>query len=216
MSEEASEAKPQRREWLKRVLIGIVALFVLLWLSSLWSRYEWVKRHYSSYADIDLQMTKEEVQYAAGIPPHVVADPDPKKPSALLAVYQVDGKDPINALPKGRTYQSFNQWDYEAHGHRIDVVFQPESKRVMSISCFDQSDTPTCPWTYSIKVGMDENELVKELGQPTRASVSNGVKIMYWNDFGVEVTLQRRKAYMIRRDKPQASALWIVLRHYLW
>jgi hypothetical protein len=102
----------------------------------------------TSYYGIALSDEQSEVQYKLGVPPHVVgprgtgsgwrADP---------LVYDVDG-DPAtdkSALPRGQNFADFDEWSYTAPsgtGGRLDVSFDPKTKKVWEIACFSSSVEP--------------------------------------------------------------------------
>lgn len=94
---------------------------------------------------------------------------------------------------------------------RIDVDFSPDSQRVVRISCFAGTSTTnasSCPVLVGVSAGATEEEVVKRLGTPSKAEISQGfetVKTLYYSQWNVAFMLEKRRVYGLQIDSGMAT-----------
>lgn len=166
----------------------------------------------TSYYGIALSDGKSEVQYKLGVPPHAVGPPGTGSGwRAAPLVYDVDG-DPAtdkSALPRGQNFSDFDEWSYTAPsgtGGRLDVSFDPETKKVWEIACFSSTvERGSCNSAAGVNIGDTEGDVKSALGQPSLEELSGVTKTITYDKLNVRLYLTKQKVYMIKVRLHQAS-----------
>lgn len=158
----------------------------------------------TAYYGVDLSDGKSEVEYKLGVPPNVVGPVDESQSGWRRGppVYDVSANSAnINALPRGRDFQSFDEWSYsvpsDAGGH-LSVTFDPETKKVREIGCFTSSVTRgACNGAAGVNVGDSEANVKNTLGQPTSENLSGVSKSLIYGKLNIKLYLTKQMVYMI-------------------
>jgi hypothetical protein len=209
-----------RLPYRKTFLWFIVALSIALIATGIWLRGEWTsyKNPPSIYGKIWLGDSREEVRYKLGDPPEV--DDDVQSAQGADRVYVTNRKDPINAMPADRTVNQFNTWQYPGRGDdaHYDVYFDATTGRAIALVCFDffQPTTHYCPSLFGIAIDDSESEVINAIGEPTRESISEGVKILEYDDRGIVVRLSKERVYSLQLSRPKNPAPPSVLAFLHW
>ena len=209
-----------RLPYRKTLLWFIVALSMALiamgnWLTGEWTSY---RNPPSTYGKIGLGDSRDEVRYKLGEPPE--ADDDVQNAQGAGRVYVTNRKDPINALPADTTVNQINTWHYPGRGDdaHYDVYFDATTGRAIALVCFDffQPTTHYCPSLFGIAIDDSESEVINVIGEPTRKSISEGVKILEYDDRGIVVKLSKERVYSLQLSRPKNPAPPSVLAFLRW
>lgn len=157
----------------------------------------------SSYANISVGDSKDEVRYALGSPTEVAED----APSTSdLAGWQVLFA--VSDLKDGKHFSDYDSWTYDSSSEgRIDVDFSPESGKVIRVFCYATAER-RCPQLLGISDGATEDEVVQRLGEPSAAEIgpkSPEKKISY-NHFNVVFLLVKRRVYALQLESDEWRA----------
>jgi hypothetical protein len=199
-----------RLPYRKTFLWFAAALSVALIATGIWLRIEWTsyKNPPSIYGKIELGDSREEVRYKLGDPPEV--DGDVPNAEGAVRVYSTNREDPINAMPADKTVNQFNTWQYLGRGDNAhyDVYFDATTGRAASLVCFDffQPTTHYCPSLFGIAIDDSESKVINIIGEPTRKSISEGVKVLVYDDRGIVVRLSKERVYSLQLSRPTNSA----------
>ena len=164
----------------------------------------------------------DEIKYALGHPPFVLSPEthDAEFDGYFQHVYQTDGKDPKNAMPAGKKVEDFLYWAYEEADRRIDLAFDPNTKRVSEIGCYVDSTAPGgksgyCAALFGIDSNSTEASVSATLGTPDAEKFSGPSKSLRYKSLGLEVTLSKRRVYMLRKTDLAGSSVRWFLSHRL-
>jgi hypothetical protein len=171
------------------------------------------------WSEVSLYETKKAVRDRIGIPDAVIEDDCTKDEFGCnFREYYVNGTDPKNVIPDGKSFSEYNRWSYaqkladgSATGY-FEVDFDRTTKKVDKVGCFANStDNPfVCgiiavskendnldPTT--IAIGTTEDELKKILGNPSSEKVDapSSSKTIEYKDYNLEFDLAKWKVYMI-------------------
>jgi hypothetical protein len=201
----------RRLPFRKPFLWFTVALSSALTATGVWLNGEWTsyRNPPSVYGKIGLGDSREVVRYKLGDPPEVDdALVEAQVQNALGATRAY--ANPIHALPAGKTISQFNTWQYPGRGDdaHYDVYFEASTGRAIALACFDlfQPTTHYCPSLFGIAIDDSESEVIDVIGEPTRQSISEGVKILEYDDRGIVVRLSKERVYGLQLSHPKNSA----------
>ncbi|ANT49756.1 hypothetical protein [Mesorhizobium amorphae] len=212
---------------LVKFLTLAAVLSVLTWVGFKVSAYRDFMRDLNTYQGVKLGDSMDETKYALGYPPFVVGPPEsgtPDKPAPdfqFSPIYQTDGNDPKNAMPDGKKVGDFLGWQYEETDHRIDLSFDPETKRISEIGCYANSSVngntkQLCPALFGIDSNSSEDEVLAKLGSPDAQKIEGASKSLRYDEIGLEVTLSKRRVYMLSKTYPVGSSIgWFLANRLL-
>ncbi|TRC72038.1 hypothetical protein FJV83_31430 [Mesorhizobium sp. WSM4307] len=200
---------------LVKVLAIAAAIGLFSWLGFEVSEYRDFVRDLNAYQGVKLGDSMDEIKYALGYPPFVLAPPEagtsdkPEPDFHFLLMYQTDGNDPKNAMPNGKKVEDFSDWQYVERDHRIDLSFDPTSKRISGIGCYSDSSVngQRCPSLFGIDSNTYEDEVLAKLGMPNAEKLSGASKSFRYDAIGLEVTLSKRRVYMLNKTNPAGSSI---------
>jgi hypothetical protein len=194
-------ARKSARARIVWILVAVCAvLFCVGWTLHVYGQFG---QQLSFLGGIVLGDTRGEIRYKLGVP-SVVYGNDGSGEARMRAYYTDPEKDPTNAVPAGADIDVYPIWSYNngpSLSAHLDLTFDPNSRRVIKITCVDQSDPPTgyCGRLVGAGIGDAELRITALFGSPTRQSIDEktGVKTMDYNDMGVVFVLARRRVYGI-------------------
>lgn len=152
----------------------------------------------TEFQTIALGASMDEVAYALGVPPEVLkpakwTTPEGKSVDALETVKQEE-------LAKSKTiYKDYLFWQYPSPINRIDLSFDPVSKTVIEVGCYtsdEQRHWNACD-VNGINVGLTEDQIIDQLGTPTRSEIDGISKRLDYDSWNMSVYLGKRVAYYI-------------------
>lgn len=200
--------------WFAVVLSGAL-IATGIWLTREWARYA---NPPSIYGKIGLGDSREEVRYKLGDPPEV--DGDVPNAQGAVRVYSTNRDDPVNAIPADKSVNQFNTWQYPGKGDdaHYDVYFDATTGRANVLVCFDffRPTTHYCPSLFGIAIDDSESEVINVIGEPTRKSISEGVKVLVYDDRGIVVRLSKERVYSLQLGHPKKPAPRSVLAFLHW
>ncbi len=162
-----------------------------------------------SYYGVTIGSTKNEVGYKLGYPTKVMTPfrDDPDRPgwkvSDDLDVNESGNIDMSDPSP-GRALEEFHKWRYIKGNGWVDVEFDTDKNRLLSISCMDSSDGPRtgCQQLAGIRAGTSEADLRDKLGKPTKEDITSVFKFMEYSHMGLRFMLDKSGVYLITLAKP--------------
>lgn len=202
-------------------IIGlIILLFLWLYLSTAWAAYQNYRTDLNSYMGLKIGASREEAIYVFGYPDQVIGDgeinPSPELEGEWARMYDVTGNDPVNAMPKGKTINDYDEWSFNKDGYRVEVEFDKRQNKVETISCMADDGEGVCPGIMGIVTGDDEDAITNQLGKADLFQYVGTSKSYRWLGLGIDVSLVERKAYMVKKHAAKgASASWLLNHIFL-
>jgi len=148
----------------------------------------------TTYADLTLGMTMDEVRYVRGDPEFVVKTYVTRGLTAeeFLNAVQVDD------LKHDNDMKTYLTWGFpEKQQPWIVVSFDRRTKTLRNIWCFTGIDnignSNACPPLDGVRVGTSEEALVERLGEPSNQSIYGGDKTIDYNQYGLWFLLVRKR-----------------------
>jgi hypothetical protein len=94
----------------------------------------------------------------------------------------------------------FAQWLYDRQSAVQRIDFEPDTMRLISISCAAAAGPGllACPRTLGVGVGDSELQLLERLGVPSHEQLHEGRKLMRYNELGYEFVLENLGVRSIR------------------
>jgi len=159
-----------------------------------------INQKQEKYADLKLDMSRDEVIYVRGFPHHVVdlqneESLEPGPWSKYNRVYSA------NEIPQGKSIYDYSQWDFQYGRYRIDVFFDPKKKTVKSIRCYSNTKDRDCPTLSGISDGDSEDQVSTKFGAPSSSEIKVPTKTIEYNKLGYRFYLTQLKVYMIELYK---------------
>lgn len=190
---------------------------VLAYSAHLAAKYREFKNQLSTFHNVHLGDSREEVTYRLGVPTHVYGLPEKGDYGWWQNVYSVNaGTNDLDAMPANTNVRDYDDWSYEEANNpmRLTVKFK-KTGVVGSLELYcDSSIRRGWGPVAGICCG-DSEEDVRRLGEPTRQKIDGVSKTIEYRDLGLELTLSKGKAYMIRIQGVPARAtgmFWRFLR----
>jgi hypothetical protein len=158
----------------------------------------------TEFERVTLGMAMDEVMYNLGYPEDMLyEDTITKKPSFIkgkwLAYATKEERDKNKTGARDYLY-----WQYPSKNtkdtKRIDVEFDTDTKKVVSIGCYVQSNAWVSPNTCAINgiQALDTEEIiVGKLGKPSKEVIDGITKTMQYEKYNMEINLEQRYAYYI-------------------
>lgn len=228
MTDITNTTQPPRR-WgrlLVRVLLWIVGIIILLvliiWLIGVHSDWKQFQRDREGYLGIKLGASMDEATYVFGTPTYVLGPPekdtglpDPENGGEWQQVLTVDGSDPKNKIPDGKTVKDYLDWQTKLDGYSANISFDPKTKKVIRITCelSGPNDSASCPWLYGVSQYDDEDRLVDKLGPAKWHQYSGPSKGLKWDGIGLEIQLMQKKPYMITKNADSSAGFGWFFKH---
>jgi hypothetical protein len=156
---------------------------------------------FDSYLGISLNSSMDEVKYALGVPsevlfkddkPFKLADGTTIKDSLVVAT-----KDEIRAK---NGVNNFFYWQYNLPEYRIDVSFDSNLKKVISIGCYVANSSSYKPKNCEIggfNVKADEASILEKLGKPERDEINGVTKTLFYNQLNLQLIFEKKQLYYI-------------------
>jgi hypothetical protein len=133
------------------------------------------------------------VKYVLGHPPEflVVGAKDPnnekrKDPRVILT----------NDKNEGHLISQSDVWFYPDQQTTITIDFDKPGGVITSIACISQA-TYGCPEIFGIRVGTDEDHVLKHLGKPNAEVFRDSAKVLRYNRYNMTLYLTKKKVYMV-------------------
>ncbi|ARQ08628.1 hypothetical protein NXC12_CH00537 [Rhizobium etli] len=201
----------RRRGMAVRIIAASALATLAAWVWIKVQAYHDFRRDLTSYRGIRLGDTMEEIEYALGYPPFVLDAPayDAEMGGYSMRVYQTDNKDPQNLMPASMKVQDFLGWQYQQDSHRIDVTFDATKKQVSGIGCYANGPAQQCPSIFGIDSNSSEDDVLASLGKADAYKYEGPSKSYRYDAIGLEVSMEKRRVYMVEKTPPQGSgARW--------
>lgn len=195
---QAKNSSILKRNYLsKSFVIPVFLFFIILIGYHLSNSFQRKRGPVTSYMGINLNSTMDEVQYALGFPTYVY-DVDPVKlgDGTILGLFIAAKKEDINS--KG--INNFFYWQYGTSDHYIDVGFDPNERKVISIGCYVSDSSPLIPKECEIlkfNVKEDESVIKDRLGSPFDEKLIDVTKTLYYKDINLNLRFHKKKLYYI-------------------
>jgi hypothetical protein len=145
------------------------------------------------YGFLNPGMSRADVLYFSGAPTRVRHDGGWQAPGA------------------GHDASTATEWSYERpDSGRIRALFDPASGKMTRISCAeDNGASLACPSTLSIAIGTTEDRIWYLLGRPTRQAYRGDVKIIDYDDLGLQFSLRRFSVFEIGLSERSGPLSWL-------
>ncbi|HEV2596440.1 MAG TPA: hypothetical protein VGU01_14710 [Sphingomicrobium sp.] len=212
---------------LKRLFVSFVSLFfvvaLLLYVDEVRRAYLAYERDGAGYMGLNVGASADDVLYLLGYPQSVVGEPEPERVPGFgeviwdPRVYQVNGKDPQNAIPAGKTINDYFRWEWERNNDRIDVTFDPKTRHVTKIACMaDQSRWDwECPRIFGVNTETHEDEVRDLLGEPNWVKHDGVAKTLGYDELGLALTLTQQRVYLLEKTPARGASWQWKLKHIL-
>jgi len=183
----------------KRVGLVIMAL-VMSW--AIYQTYDYIKnipRAVTTFEDVKLGETKDQVFYALGSPTEVLYGPkDPNSTNIFDRFSPIATKEQIDKTPLGE--KGFNHWQYTRKDlPRLDIKYNNEGK-VELIGCYVSPKE----WVYvnsclvnGIQSLDSEDRILDKLGKPDSEAINGVTKTMEYKKYNMQIFLEKKYAYYI-------------------
>ena len=219
---------PPRRTWGQRgkrgllwIFSAIVGLVALVWSAGQWDAWKQFNQDLVQFETIQIGAPMAEVRYALGEPQFVLADdPDRSNPFSKYGriAYDVSATGRSTSMPKNTTVEHFDVWEWHQDKERIDINFDLRTKIVKVVGCYvkDPTDTTSsCRTVGSLWAGDTETELLGKLGHPDRVDYgsSGQTKTAHYDALGLDVHMEKRRVYFIRKRAPGDAGFWWWISH---
>lgn len=200
-------------------LFGVLAVLVSLGTYAA-VRYEEFNRQLTSYMGVPLGASMDEVEYALGSPPEVLAlrAPDPNGPPGTFK--WLHGKVwsyGTDELPKGTDLYDHPEWSYPDWG----LLTFNERRRLYEVRCHGgrwNTKRRQCISVFGLNVGSTESEIFNTLGEPDRQEINSGLKSFYFVKLGLVLDLEKGRVVYIDKRSPSMSPtlIWFVTHPRAW
>lgn len=198
-------------------LLAIIAvLILLLWVGVVWERWGTFQRDRVGYMGLKIGSSMDEAIYVFGYPTEVLLPADKERWSYVLTV---EGTDPKNSIPAGKTVRDYDRWQLAKDATRVDIWFDPETKNVTRIGCYvdkGHGSNGWCPPIFGVNTTDDEDEIEGNLGKPNKQKYDGSSKSYRWDAIGLEVSLEKKEAYMIVKNSDGDPGLAWFLKHQIF
>jgi hypothetical protein len=179
---------------------SIVVLIIGLWLNAQFDSYQLFKRELVEFHGLKLGASRLEARYALGYPHWVTDDVEVKEMPGFYTTYDVTATAGPTMIPKGKTIEYFDDWNWNLGEESVGVVFDPKTKLITSINCYvndENTSYPNCSGIGSITAGDSEDSVIGRLGQPDRVDFPERAttKTLIYDDISLEVDLSKREVY---------------------
>lgn len=176
-----------------RLIAGILIVLLIVRVASAGYAFRFDS---SGYAGVGLGNSRQDVLYGIGQPAETADASGAWRPFRTTAELAANG------------------WAYQdSGGGRVDVRFDERDGKVGSVSCTQSEAIPSaCGHLYGIGLGDSEDRLSFKLGRPTAERLATGVKIVRYDDLGVEFTLKQYTVYKIKALRERGGAFARTLR----
>jgi hypothetical protein len=164
----------------------------------------------TNFLGIKLGDDKDQVIYSLGNP-DFIADVNDRD---AFGGYKVYKKNEFANLPGG--FKPFNAWQYAINENDFVysyVEFDKAKEKVNSIICYVTQEPTESRLTKAASLeacklnnlGLydSENKVLAELGDPKKEEINNGVKVMYYPNLNMEISLAKRSVVGIRVLSPK-------------
>jgi hypothetical protein len=166
------------------------------YLASAWLSFS---RDRSGFADAYMGATPQEVLYLIGRPDRVK--------SAASGPW-TKASDPSTA----------SDWLYDRKSAQLRIQFDPASGSVNRIVCSSvrKGTLADCPSPFGVAVGDSEIQLLDRIGQASWERLSNGSKLMHYDELGYEFRLESFLVTAISYRAPRSSTADTLVRFSRW
>lgn len=172
------------------LLAGAIAILLAIFGLAEWKKYSDNKPYRAtSYAEISLGDTQNEILYSLGPPPNFIGP--------TQSVLEIKEAEDIKEDEKNLSFSDSKEWLYTDRQGRIDVAFDKPGGRVISIACYSDSYF-LCPTIFGIHDGSNENDVISHLGQPSSERIDGVAKIIRYSQYNLTLYLAKRQVYMLK------------------
>lgn len=196
---------------MKKILLGIVAAIVVFvlgangakYVSDISLAYSAFKESMSGLHGVKLGDSQEELLYAMGEPDYVQRDINSPERS-VTAGFQ-----------DGTKISDYRIWKWTRTAPILSAEFDPTSKSVVIIGCYENPFKPGCRTVggiTSFSSGAYEDYIVGRLGAPDRtdyAPVSGtAVKYLHYDTLGLQLAMKERRLVAVWKSKAEPDFFW--------
>ena len=159
----------------------------------------------NAFQSVKLGSSMDEVRYARGGATDFFVDDEKSSDWGQRVVAASDlGKGDLS----GKKDSDFVNWSWNESNRRVDVSFDPHTKLVTSVSCFDDKSAAACS-VAGIATGDDEETALAVLGRDVAKYLAVGGSTLRVDSASrnLSLYLTKKKVYMIKvldvsKDKP--------------
>jgi len=195
----------------------LVVIALLVYVDAVRRSYDAYEKDTAGYVGLNIGAPADEALYVFGVPQEVFGPPERVRglEGVWSRVYQVDGKDPKNALPQGQTVKDYNDWQFDRDNHHITVTFDPKTRRVKAVGCYvDLSRWDwECPRIFGVNTETHEDEVRERLGQPSWVKHDGVNKSLGYDDVGLELTLTQQRVFKLEKHAATGATWQWKLKH---
>ena len=205
---ESEPSKSPKRSKVKMVCLLVIAVGVLAFCVHLAVKYHEFSNQITVVRNIHIGDSREEVTYRLGMPTSVLGAPEKGDFGWWQHVFKVNAdKSDKDAMPPATKVEEYSEWQYEEPNSpvRLTVEFT-KAGLVKSLELYCDSSV-RYGWgsVAGIYCGDSEEEVLR-LGAPSQQHLDGVSKTIEYRDIGVEVTLSKGRAYLIKIKGPQNKA----------
>lgn len=167
--------------------------------------YEIFKKSVSELHGLRPKESQEEVLYSMGKPDYVYKDDNSRRYG-------------VSELPIGTNINDYLIWEWlpkSGHPNNLNVEFDPSSKLVLMVSCFENPYMPAChtiAGISSLLIGGSEDYIVDRLGPADDVSYSNEggteLKFLFYKSLGLHFTMKEGHIVVIRKGEADPDFFW--------
>lgn len=193
------------------VLVGLIAIVAVGTIYLLNQQRHDREKQLSSYYDVRLGDSKEEVGYKLGYPSSVQGPyrPDPNHEGWQLSDdLKVNKNGDLEGAPDdppgGSALQKFDEWHYDLPPDRITVHFDENRKTASEVTCqsWKTNSASKCRPILGVSVGSSEQQVREKLGPPERENITGIFKEMSYPSLGISLMLTKGEVYLIKKTRP--------------
>ena len=150
--------------------------------------------HQTKYAGLSLGMNMAQVEYVTGEPEYVSnlnGEPEQGTGAERVASADIDES----------TVRKHLDWQYaKPLGAGLEIEFDPNTKRLRKIACYDLKLEGKCPPLAGIPDGISQAELFDKLGPPSTHSGSEENSTVTYRQLGVFFFIMRNQVHALGVD----------------
>jgi hypothetical protein len=201
-------SKSPKRSKAKVAFLLILTLVILTCCAHLAVKYHAFTNQISVVRNIHIGDSREEVTYRLGVPTFVLGAPEKGEYGWWQHVFKVNAdKSDIDAMPSSTKIEGYGEWQYQEPNSPVSLTIEfNKSGIVKSLQVYCDSSVRYA-WgpVAGIYCGDSEEEILR-LGKPSKQHLDGVSKTIEYRDIGVEVTLTKGIAYIIKIQGPQSEA----------
>lgn len=171
---------------------GSLALLAFVGSGMMWGYQKIVNlpTRQTTYADLTLGMTMQEVKYVKGVPGMVNQTMKPWAPVAT------------SELRTNQRIENYLTWIYASDPNTLEdgtiaAYFSEKTRRLTEVRCYSESYF-RCPSVFGLHDGSTEKDVIDTLGQPNVQRIEDsGIKDLTYSSLDLLFRLQQKKVFSL-------------------